>query len=78
MRKATILTTAALCLLAICASAQVKEDFKPSTTVQSGKQFPAVNSDKCVRVKVSAPDAQSVKLDIGGVKYDLVKGEDGS
>lgn len=78
MKKAILTVTAALCICALPSNAQVKEDFVPSTTVQSGKQFPAVNSEKCVRVKVSAPDAQSVKLDIGGVKYDLAKGADGS
>ena len=78
MKKSTILIAAALCMFTVSANAQVKEDFVPSTTVQHGKQFPAVNSEKCVRVKVNAPDAQSVKLDIGGVKYDLVKGADGN
>lgn len=68
----------ALCIGAFCANAQVKEDFVPSTTVQNGKQYPAVNSERCVRVKVNAPDAKSVKLDIGGKQYDLKKAEDGS
>ena len=64
--------------LCVCANAQVKEDFVPSPNNQPGKQYPMVNSERCVRVRVEAPDAQSVKLDIGGVKYDLVKGEDGA
>ena len=76
--KRTLIIAAALCMSAVAANAQVKEDFVPSTTVQHGKQFPAVNSEKCVRVQVNAPDAQSVKLDIGGVKYDLKKGENGN
>ncbi len=75
MKIVHIFATVALCMLTVPVSAQVKEDFVPSTTVQHGKQFPAVNSEKCVRVQVNAPDAQSVKLDIGGVKYDLKKGE---
>ena len=58
-------------------NAEVKEDFVPSPNNQPGKQYPMVNSERCVRVKVNAPDAKSVKLDIGGVKYDLKKGEDG-
>ncbi len=69
---------AACCLFSITAAAQVKEDFVPSSTVQAGKNYPAVNSERCVRVRVEAPDAQSVKLDIGGVKYDLAKGADGA
>lgn len=75
MKKFAVLASA-LCL-AVAANAQVKEDFVPSSTVQSGKQYPAVNSERCVRVKVNAPDAHSVKLDIGGKQYDLAKGEDG-
>ena len=64
--------------LCVCANAQVKEDFVPSPNNQPGKQYPMVNSERCVRVRVEAPDAKSVKLDIGGVKYDLVKGMDGA
>ena len=75
MRRIALFLAASLC---ICANAQVKEDFVPSPNNQSGKQYPMVNSERCVRVRVEAPDAQSVKLDIGGVKYDLVKGEDGA
>ena len=65
-------------VLCVSAQAQVKEDFVPSPNNQPGKQYPMVNSERCVRVRVEAPDAQSVKLDIGGVKYDLAKGEDGA
>ena len=75
MKKLVFFLAAALCL---SANAQVKEDFVPSPNNQPGKQYPMVNSERCVRVRVEAPDAQSVKLDIGGVKYDLVKGEDGA
>jgi enterochelin esterase-like enzyme len=53
------------------------EDFKPSSVNQPGKQFPMVNSEGRVRVSISAPQAQRVQLDIGGVKYDLVKDEKG-
>ena len=72
-----IILSAALCLCAVAATAQVKEDFVPSPNNQPGKQYPMVNSERCVRVQVKAPDAKSVKLDIGGVKYDLVKDADG-
>ena len=63
--------------VAVTASAQVTEDFKPATTNQEGHQYPMVNSQRMVRAQISAPEATSVKLDIGGVKYDLVKDENG-
>ena len=75
MKKFLFFLAAALCM---SANAQVREDFVPSPNNQPGKQYPMVNSERCVRVRVEAPEAQSVKLDIGGVKYDLVKGEDGA
>ncbi len=58
-------------------SQPVTEDFKPSETTQSGRKFPQVNSEGRVRAGVLAPSAQSVKLDLGGRKYDLKKNADG-
>ena len=55
----------------------VVEDFKPSSVNQPGKQFPQVNSEGRVRASISAPEANKVQLDIGGVKYDMVKDEQG-
>jgi enterochelin esterase-like enzyme len=55
----------------------VADDFKISTTTQQGKQYPQVNSQGMVRVQISAPEAKSVKLDIGGKKYDLIKDSKG-
>ena len=63
--------------MAVTASAQVAEDFKPATTNQEGHQYPMVNSQRMVRAQISAPEANSVKLDIGGVKYDMVKNSEG-
>ena len=57
--------------------AQVIEDFKTSTSAQIGKKFPQVNSERRVRVQISAPEAKLVQLDIGAVKYDLKKDENG-
>ena len=73
-----IALSAAMSLCALTATAQVKEDFVPSPNNQPGKEYPMVNSERCVRVKVKAPEAKSVKLDIGGVKYDLVKDAEGN
>jgi enterochelin esterase family protein len=53
------------------------EDFKPSSLNQPGKQYPEVNSQSRVRTILRAPNAQSVMLDIGGVRYPMTKGEDG-
>src|SRR5206468_3117167 len=53
------------------------EDFKPSGLNQPGKQYPEVNSQRRMRTILRAPNAQSVLLDIGGVRYPMTKGEDG-
>ena len=55
----------------------VKEDFVPAVTNQEGKQYPMVNSQRMVRAQITAPNALSVKLDIGGVKYELKKDDKG-
>ena len=52
-------------------------DFKPSSANQPGKEYPQVNSERRVRARLVAPEAQSVLLDIGAVRYPLTKGEDG-
>jgi enterochelin esterase-like enzyme len=54
------------------------EDFKPASSNQSGKQYPQVNSERRVRARVVAPQAQNVQLDLGGVRYPLAKSEDGA
>ena len=54
------------------------EDFRPSSLNQEGKQYPQVNSERRVRARVMALQAQKVALDIGGKKYPLTKGEDGA
>ena len=55
----------------------VKEDFQASSVNQPGKEFPKVNSEGRVRVRVKAPKANNVQLDIGGGKYDLKKNDEG-
>ncbi len=78
--KKYIISIALAALISYGISAQnapAKEDFKPSTVNQQGKQFPQVNSEGRVRAQIAAPNANKVQLDIGGVKYDLVKDEKG-
>jgi enterochelin esterase-like enzyme len=70
----------ALLASSICfAQSQTKviEDFKPSSVNQPGKEYPQVNSEGRVRVQMSVPEAKWVQLDIGAVKYDLTKDENG-
>src|SRR6187431_25892 len=57
---------------------QIIEDFKPSSVNQLEKQFPQVNSQRRVRTSISAPNANKVQLDIGGVKYDMQKDANGA
>ena len=53
------------------------EDFQPNLTNQRGHQYPMVNSQGAVRAQLRAPQASSVQLDIGGVRYEMVKDENG-
>ena len=80
MRKLTLcslMVLAAVGITLVNSYAQAIEDFKPSSLNQPGKEYPMVNSEGRVRAQISAPDANYVKLDIGGVKYDLIKDENG-
>jgi enterochelin esterase family protein len=55
------------------------EDFKPSSLNQPNKQYPQVNSERRVRARVVAPQAQSVTFEfLGGARYPLTKGDDGA
>jgi enterochelin esterase-like enzyme len=49
------------------------EDFRPSTLNQPGQQYPQVNSERRVRYRIVAPNAQSVSAG----RTALTKGEDG-
>ena len=76
MKRSLMISALALAACTL-ATAQVKEDFKPATTNQQGKQYPMVNSERVVRAQVTAPDAKEVLFDIGDVKYQLTKDENG-
>jgi enterochelin esterase-like enzyme len=52
--------------------------FKPSTLNQAGREYPQVDADGRVKAKLVAPEAKSVLLDIGGVRYPMTKDEDGA
>ena len=54
-----------------------KDDFVPNASNQPGHLYPMVNSERIVRAQLKAPDAVTVKLDIGGVKYPMKRDADG-
>jgi len=58
-------------------TSSIVEDFKPTPDNQPGSQFPQVNSEGRVRTQILAPEAKRVQLDIGAVKYDMVKDANG-
>src|SRR4051812_17764889 len=47
------------------------DDFKPSALNQANKNYPQVNSEGRVRARLAAPNASTVMLDIGAVRYPL-------
>ena len=75
--KKNFLFSVAIAAISLSVNAQGVEDYKPASTNQEGKQYPMVNSEGRVRAQISAPEANSVKLDIGGVKYEMKKDENG-
>lgn len=65
--------------LAFPKNPNIKEDFKPSTKNQPGQQYPQVNSQGYVRLRVVFPEAKSVVCTLGGGKgTQLHKTYDGS
>ncbi|MAW94798.1 MULTISPECIES: alpha/beta hydrolase-fold protein [unclassified Leeuwenhoekiella] len=64
-------------LLAGLSLCQAQEGYKLSSVNQQGKAFPQVNEEGQVRAQILAPEATSVKLDIGGVKYEMTKDAEG-
>lgn len=85
MKRAAAILFAAIAAVG-SASAQtaapaIVEDFKPSSVNQPGQQYPQVNSQGYVRFRVTAPDAQAVKVSLGlGGRGGtvLTKGADGT
>ena len=56
----------------------IKEDFKPSTLNQPGQEYPQVNSQGYARFRITAPEAKSVNVSLGGRGgTPLEKTEDG-
>jgi enterochelin esterase-like enzyme len=53
------------------------DDWKPATTNQRGNEYPQVNSEGRVRARIAAPQAQSVELEINGIRYPMTKDASG-
>jgi len=64
-----------LMLSAHPASAQTPDTCQPSRLNVAEARYPCIHPDNRVTFRVSAPDAQSVRVNIGG-GFDLVKGPD--
>jgi len=58
-------------------TAPAVEDFRPASSNQPSKLFPQVNSERRVRIRVVAPEARSVRCDLGG-GISLSKDTDGA
>lgn len=73
--KLLLLAFASVLPVQFCAaqSDEPADDWKPATSNQQGKQYPQVNSERRVRYRIAALQAQSVR--IGGTT--LTKGDDG-
>jgi len=67
----------ACCLLAVCAGAQVTEDFKSLSSNQYGHEYPMANSEGYVRNRIYAPDAQKVELVINGIRFEMTRDAEG-
>ena len=53
------------------------DDWKPSPSNMAGQEFPQVNSEGRVRARLPAAQAQSVQLNISGVKFPMTKDANG-
>ncbi|MEO8615245.1 MAG: esterase, partial [Luteolibacter sp.] len=53
------------------------DDWKPSPSNTPGREFPQVNLEGRVRARISAAQAQSVQLNISGVKFPMTKDANG-
>src|SRR5690606_8690983 len=77
MRISTIaIVGLAASLAAQTAWAQAATDCQPSRLNVAEARYPCIHPDNRVTFRVNAPDAQSVRVNIGG-GFDLVKGPDG-
>jgi enterochelin esterase family protein len=64
-------------LVALAQTNQPADDWKPAPSDMPGQQYPQVNAEGRVRARLLAPQAQSVQLNISGIKFPLTKDPNG-
>ena len=63
--------------VAVAQTNQPADDWKPAPSNMPGQQYPQVNSEGRVRARLLAPQAQSVQLNISGVKFPMTRDTNG-
>ena len=76
MRRIAWLAAWILCA-AVCAQAQIKEDFVSLSSNQDGQEYPKANSQGYVRARILAPKANEVQLQINGILFPMTRDEEG-
>lgn len=66
--------------IAALAAEPESDDFESSTLNQPGQEYPQVNPQRYARFRIEAPQAESVRVSLGGIErggFALTKGADG-
>jgi enterochelin esterase-like enzyme len=63
--------------VALAQTNQPADDWKPAPSNMPGQPYPQVNAEGRVRARLLASQAQSVQLNISGVKFPMTKGTNG-
>jgi enterochelin esterase-like enzyme len=71
-----ILTLALIGCGLCCGATTGTEECKPSSLNIPGAPYPCVHADRSVTLRVAAPDAQKVRVRLGGA-HDMTRGQDG-
>jgi enterochelin esterase-like enzyme len=75
-RRLLFLVSTLVVLIAGTAAAQPAEDCIPAATNIPGALYPCVYPDSRATFRVTAPEARTVQVNVGG-RYDMTKGADG-
>lgn len=63
--------------VALAQTNQPADDWQPAPSNMPGQPYPQVNSEGRVRARLPAPQAQSVQLNISGIKFPMTKDTNG-